>query len=309
MATYGGPGTPDEHARALVLHDSQAVVALVTRTLNNGLFEVRGVRTVHEAEALLAAWHAHIAVVDIDHDHAVNLLKLLGASNTMTTSATPVLALARRSDLPTKLRAFDLGADDIVAMPFAPEELLARAKVIARRASGTSHHIVPTIRLNECEIDIEGGEVRQPGRAVALTRIEQDLLRVLAANAGRIVTRDEILNAVWGIDHVPESNVVDRHVRDVRSKLADDHHRPKFIQTVAGEGYRFLPVYANGTREARPGDDLSAAMLVTDGRNGPRGAPERSTDARRRGPASRRACAEVELGHGRDLNAHRVHSR
>jgi DNA-binding response OmpR family regulator len=260
------PTRAEAHA-ALVLHRSATVVELVIGTLNHGLFDVRGVRSLADAEALLGAWHADFAVVDLDHEDADELLKLLDVSPATTSTGTPVLALTARSDLHTRLRAFDLGVDDVLTTPFAPQELVARAKVIARRGSGGAHQVVPTIRIGETEIDIANREVRRSGRAVRLTRIEQGLLRGLAANAGRTVTRDELLDTVWGQDHVPESNVVDRHLRDVRLKLGDSHHRPTFIETVPGRGYRFLPVYANGGWQARGGDAR---------RSGPRGGDQRA---------------------------------
>jgi two-component system alkaline phosphatase synthesis response regulator PhoP len=73
--------------------------------------------------------------------------------------------------------------------------------------------------------------------------LEQSLLYLLAANAGQIVTREEIMNAVWGVDFVSESNVVDRHVRSLRAKLQNDWRKPRFIATVPGRGYRFVPIF------------------------------------------------------------------
>lgn len=80
---------------------------------------------------------------------------------------------------------------------------------------------------------------------IHLTVLEQSLLYVLASRAGRIVSRDEILDAVWGPDFLAESNIVDRHVRSLRVKLGDDYRKPRFIATVAGKGYRFLPTFSN----------------------------------------------------------------
>ena len=128
---------PDEARRALVLHDRPLVVDLIELTLNHGLFVVRAARTLAEAETILADWRPQMTVVDMDHDDSSALLQLLGASNSMKRSLTPVLGLTRRGDLKTKLRAFELGVDDILTMPFSPEELLARSIVISRRASGT----------------------------------------------------------------------------------------------------------------------------------------------------------------------------
>jgi DNA-binding response OmpR family regulator len=248
---------PDEARRALVLHERPLVVDLIELTLNHGLFVVRAASTLAEAETILSEWRPHMTVVDMDHDDSTALLERLGASNTLRGSVTPVLGLTRRGDLKSKLRAFDLGVDDILTMPFSPEELLARAIVITRRASGTNRPIVPTIRLGEMEVDIVNRLVHAGNAVVHLSGIEQSLLYLLASRGGRVVTREEILDAIWGTDFVPESNVVDRHVRSLRIKLQDDYRHPRFIATVAGEGYRFVPTFSNSGwngADARDGD-------------------------------------------------------
>jgi Response regulators consisting of a CheY-like receiver domain and a winged-helix DNA-binding domain len=240
--------------RALLLLDRPLVVDLIKLTLNHGLFVVRAARSLAEAEAILAAWRPHMTVVDMDHDDSAALLQRLGASNTLKRSVTPVLGLTRRGDLQTKLRAFDLGVDDILTMPFSPEELLARSIVITRRASGTDLPIVPTITLGEIEIDIVNRQVRAGRSVVHLSGIEQSLLYLLASRGGRVVTREEILDAIWGTDFVAESNIVDRHVRSLRIKLQNDYRHPRFIATVPGQGYRFVPTFSNagwdGERDA-----------------------------------------------------------
>ena len=236
---------PDDARRAILLLDRPIVVDLVQLTLNHGLFVVRPARDLAEAESILEDWSPHLAVVDMDHDDSGDLLQRLGASNSLTASATPVLGLTRRGDLATKLKAFDLGVDDIITVPFSPEELLARAIVLTRRAFGIDRPIVPTIRLGEMEINILKREVRTGDSVIHLSSIEQSLLYLLASRSGQIVTRDEILDVVWGTDFVAESNVVDRHVRSLRIKLQNDYRRPRFIATVPGKGYRFVPTFTN----------------------------------------------------------------
>ena len=237
--------SPDDAHRALLLLDRPIVVDLVQLTLNHGLFVVRAANTLAEATSLLDSWSPHLAVVDMDHEQSSELLALLGASNSLTASVTPVLGLTRRGDLATKLKAFDLGVDDILTVPFSPEELLARAIVVTRRATGVDRAIVPTIKLGEMEIDILNREVRTGNSKIHLSGIEQSLLYLLASRSGRVVTRDEIMDVVWGTDFVAESNVVDRHVRALRVKLQNDYRRPRFIATVPGRGYRFIPTFSN----------------------------------------------------------------
>jgi DNA-binding response OmpR family regulator len=235
----------DGARRALVLHDRQLVVDLIELTLNHGLFVVQAATSLAEAEAIIAKQRPHLAVVDMDHDDSTVLLAKLGASNTVARSVTPVLGLTRRGDLKTKLRAFDLGVDDILTVPFSPEELLARAIVVSRRATGTDRPIIPVIKLGEMEIDIVNRVVRAGESVVHLSGIEQSLLYLLASRGGRVVTREEILDAIWGTDFVAESNVVDRHVRSLRIKLQNDYRHPRFIATVPGKGYRFIPTFSN----------------------------------------------------------------
>jgi two-component system, OmpR family, alkaline phosphatase synthesis response regulator PhoP len=231
--------------RALVLHDRQIVVDLIELTLNHGLFVVSAASSLAEAEAIIAAQRPHLAVVDMDHDDSAALLRRLGTSNTVARSVTPVIGLTRRGDLKTKLWAFDLGVDDIVTMPFSPEELLARSIVVSRRASGTDRPIVPVIKLGEMEIDIVNRVVRAGESVVHLSGIEQSLLYLLASRGGRVTTREEILDTIWGTDFIAESNIVDRHVRSLRVKLQNDYRHPRFIATVPGRGYRFIPKFTN----------------------------------------------------------------
>jgi two-component system, OmpR family, alkaline phosphatase synthesis response regulator PhoP len=253
MAAAARPPESDAR-RALVLHDRPLVIDLIELTLNHGLFVTRAAADLTEAETILATWRPHMAIVDMDHVEAAEVLTRLGASNTLLRqSDTPILGLTRRGDLPTKLQAFDLGVDDVLAVPFSPDELLARSIVIARRATGVERPIVPTIKLGEMEVDIVHRVVRAGDSVVHLSGIEQSLLYILASRGGRVVTREEILDGVWGTDFVAESNIVDRHVRSLRIKLQNDYRHPRFIETVPGQGYRFVPTFTNqGWTGGRP---------------------------------------------------------
>ena len=242
-----------EARRALVLHDRPLVVDLIELTLNHGVFAVRSARNLSEAEAILNDWQPHLAVVDMDHDDSTALLGQLGSSSRRTQWVTPAIGLTRRGDLQTKLRAFDLGVDDILTMPFSPEELLARAIVITRRATGIDRPIIPTITIGEIEIDIVDRQVRAGDAVVHLSGIEQSLLYLLASRGGRVVTRDEILDVIWGTEFVAESNIVDRHIRGLRVKMQDDYRHPRFIATVPGQGYRFIPTFSNAGWDGEEG--------------------------------------------------------
>ena len=236
---------PDEPKNVLVLVDRPLIGETIALTLNHGVYLARVVTTVSEASALLPEWIPHIAVIDMDLGDGELLRRLGLAADATVGTRLPVLGLTRRGDLKTKLAAFAQGVDDIMTVPFPPEELLARVLVLSRRVETTVPPLRPTIRIGEIEIDILNREVRAGSSVVHLTGLEQSLLYLLAANAGRVVSREEILDALWGVDFVTESNIVDRHVRGLRAKLQNDWRHPRFIATVPGKGYRFLPTFTD----------------------------------------------------------------
>jgi DNA-binding response OmpR family regulator len=211
---------------------------VVRLALSHGPFVVRAIGDETQAMAVLDDWHPHLGIIDMDVGHLSLLDRLAQAPSAK--DRIPSIALSRRGDLGTKLTAFEHGVDDILAVPFSPEELLARVLAIMRRSYGAAIAFTPTIRLGELEIDILNRRVRAGLTELHLTSLEQSLLYLLAANAGRLVTREEILDSLWGVDHAAGSNLVDRHVRNLRTKLHDNWRRPRFIATVQGHGYRFL---------------------------------------------------------------------
>ncbi len=231
--------------RVLVLLDQPLVVEVIRLTLNHGVFVTRAAPSLPEAMTILAEWQPHIAVVDMELG-GHQLLQRIGASGG-SSARIPVIGLTRRGDLKTKLAAFELGVDDIMTMPIAPEELLARVLVITRRAYDSRVPLRPVLKLGDLELDILNRTVRVDGHELHLTSLQQSLLYLLAANAGRVVTRDQILDVLWGTDYVAESNIVDRHMRNLRISLRDDYRKPRFIATVPGQGYRFIPTFMPDT--------------------------------------------------------------
>jgi DNA-binding response OmpR family regulator len=231
----------------MVMVEQPLIVDVIKLTLNHGVYLTREAQDVPEAIAVLAEWQPHLAVVDMDIGGSALLRQMPGVDNGGPMRI-PVLALTRRGDLKTKLAAFEQGVDDIMTVPFSPEELLARVLVITRRTLGEAAPFLPVQRLGELEIDILQRQVRAGTSELHLTGLEQSLLYLLAARAGQVVTRDEILDALWGVDYVSESNVVDRHVRNLRAKLQNDWRKPRFIATVPGKGYRFIPTFSGPER-------------------------------------------------------------
>jgi DNA-binding response OmpR family regulator len=232
-------------ARVLTVLGQPVLAEVVRLALSHGQFQTRIAADEAEATAIIGEWQPHLAIIDMDVSKG-ELLDRLSAAPTPV-GRIPVIALTRRGDLQTKLAAFDRGVDDILVVPFSPEELVARTLAIMRRTYQETIAFTPVIRLGELEVDILHRRVRSGSIELHLTSLEQSLLYLLAANAGRLVTREQILDNLWGVDYAAESNVVDRHVRNLRTKLHDDWRRPRFIATVPGRGYRFLPALTPAT--------------------------------------------------------------
>lgn len=239
----GSPRRLDGPARVLLVTDQPVLAELINLTLNHGTFVMQVASTTAAAAVQLAQHSPHLLVLDMDIEAigSDQLLQRFGYDG-HSVAPVPVIALTRRGDLKTKLDAFDHGVDDIVTVPFSPEELVARALVVVRRTYRKTIPFAPVVRVGELEIDIYHRRVRTGTSELHLTPLEQNLLYLLAANAGRLLTRDEILDNLWGKDYIADSNVVDRHIRNLRAKLQDDWRRPRYVVTVPGRGYRFLPV-------------------------------------------------------------------
>jgi len=234
--------------RVLLVLDRRTVVEMIRLTLNHGVYMCRMTSTVDAAAAVLADWQPHLVIFDADLD-GQQIMQHVPARTELGAARLPAIALTRRGDLRTKLAAFDWGVDDILTIPFAPEELLARVVAVLRRSYSDAVTFTPVIHLGELEIDILNRTVRVGQTELHLTSLEQSLLYLLAANAGRVVTREEILDTLWGTDYVAESNVVDRQIRNLRARLQNDWKRPRFIATIPGRGYRFLPTFSVDAEE------------------------------------------------------------
>jgi two-component system, OmpR family, KDP operon response regulator KdpE len=235
---------PERAARVLVVLEDRALANTVDLTLRHGSYVRRSERTVAGARAALGEWKPHLLLLDIDLEAgaAIQLIDDARAGGPIG-----IIALTRRSDLRGKLDAFERGADDYIGVPFVPDDLVARARAVIRRTHGNAGELVPRLRVGDLEIDVLNRKVLAGDHDLHLTSLEQALLYLLAANAGTVLTREQILDALWGTDFVIESNVVDRHVRALRAKLQNDWHKPRYIETVPGSGYRFVTGDGEGT--------------------------------------------------------------
>ncbi|HEV8535548.1 MAG TPA: response regulator transcription factor [Candidatus Limnocylindria bacterium] len=213
----------------------EALANLVSLTLQHGQYESQRAIESAECRRIIREWEPDLAFVDLDRYG--NFVDFIG--QVTTEGHLPILAFTRKRDTALKLSAFERGVEDIVEVPFTLDEIVARPYALMRRVHGIDVPLIPKIRLDGLAVDLIEQRVRVGGKDLQLTPIQQTLLYLLAANAGRVLSREELINSIWGGEFEIESNVVDRHIRELRVKLGDDWRTPQFIETVAGRGYRF----------------------------------------------------------------------
>jgi DNA-binding response OmpR family regulator len=190
-----------------------------------------------QADEAIERWQPHLAVLDIDIDDGAGIEAIDDWKTRI--QRLPIIGVTRRDTIEARLTAFQRGIDDLLVVPFPPEELIARCIGVMRRVHERDVPFMPEIAIGPLRIDLLHQRLRADGRELELTRIEKALLYILAANAGEIMSREQLLDYVWGFDREIGSNLIDRHIAFLRAKLGDDRREPRFIETIAGQGYRF----------------------------------------------------------------------
>jgi DNA-binding response OmpR family regulator len=154
-----------------------------------------------------------------------------------------VIMLTARAEEIDRIVGLEVGADDYLTKPFSPRELIARIRAMLRRpragSTGAAQAPVPTQTFGDLVIDSARHEVTLAGRPIALTALEYTLLTTLAAHPGRVFTRAQLLEQIWGSDYFGDDHVVDVHIANLRKKLGEDPAAARYVETVRGAGYRF----------------------------------------------------------------------
>ena len=151
----------------------------------------------------------------------------------------PILMLTARGEETDRVMGLDIGADDYVTKPFHVREVLARVRALLRRGRGPEA-LPDEVRFDDIVVDFRSYVAMKGALALEMTPKEFGVLRLLAANPGRVITRDEILNLVWGFENYPTTRTVDNHIAMLRSKLEENAAEPRRLLTVHGVGYKLL---------------------------------------------------------------------
>jgi DNA-binding response OmpR family regulator len=222
--------------RILIIEDDEDIANSIRYNLEReGVFDVRIANTGEDGLKEIQRNPPALVLLDINLPLMSGFELCRRLRRDEETSRIPVLVLTARTDESDRVLGLQLGADDYVVKPFSMRELVARIHAVLRRTEGEAA-VSPIYDDGDLFIDYDNFVVRVRGEEVKLTRKEFALLRLLSEARGRVLTRDYLLDRVWGLDYYGESRTLDVHIRRVRKKLDLD----AYIETVIGVGYRFV---------------------------------------------------------------------
>jgi DNA-binding response OmpR family regulator len=234
-----GSGEHGKRARILLVEDEPDIVRGLTDVLEFEGYEVvthmlgrAGVKEMKERGADLVI--LDLMLPDIN---GFQVCEEIRAENQVV----PIIILTARGQELDKIRGLEAGADDYVTKPFSVGELLARIKAILRRLGRTPGKELETIRIGTCEVNLKKHTLTRARKTQTLTFYEVELLKLLFERADQPVSRDEILDKIWGIEAYPTNRTVDNFVVKLRKKLEENQHHPRHILTVYGYGYKLVP--------------------------------------------------------------------
>lgn len=223
--------------KILIIDDELHIVELLRYNLEANGYKV--IFSLNGREGLMIAYEKNPDLILLD----VMLPELDGfdvckeLKRNKETQAVPIIMLTAKGEEFDKILGLELGADDYITKPFSVRELLARIKAVLRRNVKEEQEQV--LSFGELTICLDKHEVLKKGEKAELTLKEFELLKLLVMNKGKVLTRDFLLDKVWGYEYYGETRTVDVHVRHLRQKIEDDDSNPRYIETVRGIGYKF----------------------------------------------------------------------
>ena len=226
---------PDSSRRILVVDDEPTIANTVQAYLEQEGYTVYTAMDGLAALKAARAFRPDLVVLDImlPGMDGIEVLRRLRQESDVY-----VLMLTARTDETDKIVGLSVGADDYLTKPFSPREMVARVKAILRRGRGAAT-TEPVLTFRRLRIDPDARRVWKDDEPVELTAIEFDLLHALARHRGRVLSREQLIEQVWGYDYYGDERVVDVHIGRIRKKVEDDPANPTLIATVRGAGYRF----------------------------------------------------------------------
>ncbi len=225
--------TGERASRLLVVEDDTSILQGLALALGRQGYEVHAAADGRAGLDLArrGGWDLIVLDIMLPQVNGYEILADLRAAG----DETPVMVVSARTAEMDRIRGLDLGADDYVTKPFSVGELLARVRAVLRRRGGDAHAL---LTVGPLTIDTAAFTVRRDGEAMELTATEFQVLLLLVRAAGRVLSREQILEGVWGYGHHGSARTVDNFIAQLRAKLEEDPAHPRLIQTVRGFGYR-----------------------------------------------------------------------
>ena len=220
----------------LVIEDDPGIQKVLNRLFVSEGFQVRSAHDGKEAHESMKGPAPQVVILDLMLPGATG--KELCKSLKQVFPSVPIIVLSAVTDVTDKVLLLELGADDYVTKPFSPRELLARVQTAIRRL--TKPQQAKVYSFGAVTIDFLKMEAKREGLAIALTAHEFKLLKFMLENAERVLSREELLNHVWGYNCYPSTRTVDNQILKLRQKLESDPSNPKYIRTMHGMGYKFV---------------------------------------------------------------------
>ena len=235
LATRSAPPAPDTRRRVLLIEDDSDIAEAISFQLEKVGLQVRVARTGEEGLEQVRRG-ADLVLLDLNLPGMDGLEVCRMIRRQQTTAHVPIIMVTARADEVDRILGLEMGADDYMVKPFSLKELAARCKVALRRAAGTGEP--PQGYHDEnWEIEFDSYIVRYQGQEIRLTHKEFELFRYMVERAGRVLTRERLLERVWGWEADVDSRSIDAHIRRLRLKLGPARHH---VETVVGLGYRFV---------------------------------------------------------------------
>jgi DNA-binding response OmpR family regulator len=221
--------------RVLIVEDDEVMARVLRDNLVFEHFDVERASTAADAHRQVKGFRPEIVLLDLmlAEGDGFEICRALAAQR----ERPAIIILSARSNQDDKIRGLDLGADDYVTKPFAFQELLARMRAIVRRRASTGS----MLHLGDAVIDFAARRAIRAGIDLGLSYREFEVLQYLADRPGRLVTRDELLEEVWGYGSLPLTRSVDISIARLRRKIEPDARKPRYIRTLHGEGYSLTP--------------------------------------------------------------------
>ena len=227
-----------DERRILVVDDEKEIRSLVASYLRSDGFDVVEAANGQEAVAAVSKRKPDLVVMDIRMPGMDGLEAL---QEIRRVSDVYVILLTARAEETDRIIGLSVGADDYVTKPFSPRELVARVKAVLRRdRSGAASGSSDRLEFDSVTVDVGRRQVFREGNAADLTALQFDLLATLAESPGRVFTRRQLIERVWGWDFFGDERIVDAHIRNLRNALGDDATDPRVIGTVRGVGYKLV---------------------------------------------------------------------